>query len=155
MMIVRILLFGLALVALLALGYWAYTVWIQNPRVIRELVENPQGERAGRVMLLTLPGGRGIPVNYLREGDKVFAAADGTWWKDLVGEGTLVTVLIRGETLAGEARVVLDDPVYTKDVFERLRPNALEGFGTLVEITLIRGSAPAAGYFDRRDRRRK
>ena len=31
---------------------------------------------------------------------------------------------------------VLDDPEYTRDVFKRLRPNAIEGFGTLVEVRL-------------------
>ena len=46
------------------------------------------------------------------------------------------TVLVRGETLRGTARAVLDEPAYTKEVFKRLRPDALEGFGTLVEVRL-------------------
>jgi hypothetical protein len=37
--------------------------------------------------------------------------------------GASVTLVIRGETLTGHARVVLDDPVYRDDVFRRLRPN--------------------------------
>ena len=60
-----------------AVGYWQYVVWIGNPRVARELTENPDGERAQKVMLLTLPSGREIPVNYLVQEGYVYAAADG------------------------------------------------------------------------------
>jgi hypothetical protein len=126
-----------AALPLLAGSYYLYTVQIVNPRVARELVDNPDGERAHRVMMLTLPSGRSIPVNYLREDETVYAAADGSWWKELVGDGAHdVTVLVRGETLAGRAQAVLDDPAHTRQVFLRLRPNALEGFGTLIEIHL-------------------
>lgn len=95
---------------------------IGNPRVIAELKENPEGERAGMVMLLTFPDGRALPVNYLREGNLVFAGADGRWWRALRAGNIPVTLLIRGEPLTGRARVVLDDPVYKRDVFLRLRP---------------------------------
>lgn len=94
-----------------------------NPRVIEELQTDPQGERAGIVMLLTLPGGRVLPVNYRREGDQVFAGADGRWWRALRDGDVPVTVTIRGQTLPGRARVVFDDPEYKRDVFARLRPN--------------------------------
>ena len=67
MKITRIASIAAAILGLLVLGYWFYMVQIANPRVVRELIEHPDGERAGRVMLLTLPGGRSIPVNYLRE----------------------------------------------------------------------------------------
>ena len=120
----------------LALGYWIRMTQIVNPRIVTELIEQPDGERARRVMLITLPSGRRIPVNYLREDAVVYAAADGRWWKDLVAGEHLVTLLVRGETLRGSARAVLDDPAYTNEVFKRLRPNALEGFGTLVEVRL-------------------
>lgn len=126
----------IAAFALLAVGYWIFVVQIGNPRVVRELIENPNGERAARVMLLTLPSGRRIPVNFYREDDMVYAGADGSWWKELVGDGFPVSVLVRGETLQGTARTVLDDPVYTKQIFEKLRPNAIEGFGRLVEIRI-------------------
>lgn len=96
---------------------------IANPRVIEELQTDPQGERAGIVMLLTLPDGRVLPVNYRREGDQVFAGADGRWWRALREGDVPVTVTIRGETLPGRARVVFDDPEYKRDVFARLRPN--------------------------------
>ncbi len=109
---------------------------VTNPAVERELLENPQGERAQKVMLLTLPSGRRLPVNYLQEDGRVYAGADGWWWKEL-RDGTFdVTVVVRGETLPGRARAVLDDPEYREDVFSRLRPTALPGTGTLVEILL-------------------
>ena len=123
----------------LALGLfatWLYFDRIANPRVIRELLENPRGERSERVMLLTLPSGRLVPVNYLREGSFVYAGADGGWWRELAGEGGPVSVLIRGEALSGRGRAVVDDPEYTRRIFSRLRPDAIEGFGTLVEVRL-------------------
>jgi hypothetical protein len=127
--VIAILLVGLA-------GTFGYYDLFANPKIARELVEDPQGERAGKVMLITLPSGRRIPVNYLREGDRVYAGADGGWWQELVGDGVSVTLLVRGETLEGTARAVVDDPDHTKAVFARLRPSALPGFGTLVEVRL-------------------
>lgn len=138
-----LLLFGsiVALLLLGAVGYWQYTVWVVNPRVERELLENPDGERAHRVMLLTLPSLRRIPVNYIvesgDEGTYAFAAADGTWWQELTGGPHEVSVLIRGAHRTGRARAVRDDPEYTAQIFSRLRPDALEGFGTLIEIELV------------------
>ena len=114
------------LVIVLALGLvgvLAYVNLIGNPRIVRELAANPQGERAGVVMLLRLPNGRTLPVNYLREGSRVFVGADGPWWRALGRAGVPVTVTIRGETLSGRARVVFDDPDYKREVFARLRPD--------------------------------
>jgi hypothetical protein len=135
---------GIVLVLLLlgTAGVWLYFSSVANPRVEREIIAEPDGERARKVMLLTLPSGRRLPVNYLREDDRVYAAADGTWWKELVGEGSSVTLVVRGETLTGTARAVRDDPDYTADVFSRLRPNAIEGFGTLIEVRLDRAGSP-------------
>ena len=113
----------LAVLVVAFLGLRVLFGLIANPRVIGELRANPQGERAGIVMLLTLPGGRVLPVNYRREGNRVFAGADGRWWRTLREGDVPVTVTIRGETLAGRARVVFDDPEYKRDVFARLRPN--------------------------------
>lgn len=136
----RIVLIVLAVLVALpvvgALGYWQYVVWIGNPRVERELIENPRGERAARVMLLTLPSGRRIPVNYLIQEGYVYAAADGSWWEELVGSGAAVGLLVRGQEMTGSARAVQDDPAYTKRIFAELRPNAIEGFGVLIEIRL-------------------
>ena len=98
------------LLALGLLGVLAYVNVIGNPRVVRELTANPQGERAGVVMLLRLPNGRVLPVNYLREGQRVFVGADGPWWRALGRGSAPVTVTIRGETLSGRARVVFDEP---------------------------------------------
>jgi len=141
MKITRIILIA-AVALLLALpGVYLYFEHIANPRVVRELMDDPNGKRAQKVMLLMLPSGRRIPVNYLREGDRVYAAADGRWWEELVGDGTPVTVLVRGTTLRGMARAVLDDPAYSEAVFARLRPDALPGFGTLVEVRLDAGES--------------
>ena len=122
-------------VALLEGGSFVYTWWT-NPRVIWELREDPQGERAQKVMLLTLPSGKALPVNYLRDGDTVYAAADFPWWRELRGEGGRASVLIRGETLHGQIRAVEDDPELRESVFARLRPTAPRWMGTLVVIEL-------------------
>jgi hypothetical protein len=145
MKILHIALIAIAALALLVSGGLLYFEYIANPRALRALIDDPGGELAQRVMLVTLPSGRRIPVNYLREGDRVYAGADGRWWKELVGGGFPVTVLVRGETLTGQARAVLEDPAYTKAVFARLRPNALPGFGTLIEVRLEPASRASGG----------
>jgi hypothetical protein len=138
----RILSIAVVLLGVGGVGIWFYFERVANPRVSRELVEQPDGERAAKVMLVTLPSGRRIPVNYLREGAMVYAAADGSWWKELAGGPFPVTLLVRGETLAGDARAVRDDRDYTEHVFAKLRPNAIQGFGTLVEIRLDEPAHP-------------
>jgi hypothetical protein len=70
---------AVVVVAVLLLGGVVIYPWVNNPRVIRELRENPDGARAHKVMLLTLPSGKALPVNYLRDGDTVYAAADFPW----------------------------------------------------------------------------
>ncbi len=112
-----------ALVGLVFLGLLAYALLLGNPRVVREIQNDPQGKRAGIVMLLGLPNGRTLPVNYRREGSQVFVGADGPWWRAVRDGNAPVTVTIRGETLTGRARVVFDDPDYKRSVFERLRPD--------------------------------
>ena len=87
-------------------------------------------------MILTLPSGDAKPVNYLREGDTVYAAADFPWWRELRDGGGRGSVFIQGETLHGHVRVVEDDPELRADVFSRLRPNAISWAGTLVVIEL-------------------
>ena len=129
---------GIGLLCLLAVGAGTACVysWWANPGVIRELRENPDGERAQKVMLLTLPSGKAIPVNYLRDGEYVYAAADFPWWRELRGGGGKGSVLVRGETLSGHIRAVEDDPELRKSVFARLRPTAPLWAGTLIEIQL-------------------
>ena len=135
-MTMKIALLAILSIPLLMIGIWVSFEYLNNPRIARELIEDPDGERASKVMLITLPSGRRLPVNYLREGDRVYAGADGRWWKELVGEGFTVSLVLRGEQLTGRARAVRDDPEYTERIFAKLRPNAIKGFGTLIEIRL-------------------
>ena len=132
----KYLLIAMLALCLLAAGYGVYMARVANPSVERELRENPEGERARKVMLITLPSGRTLPVNYLREGDTIYAGADGRWWHELRGEGASVGLLVRGETLVGRARAIEDDPDHRSAVFDRLRPSAPKIFGTLVQIDL-------------------
>ena len=94
--------------------------------MVAELKQNPMGKRAERTMLLMFSGGKMIPVNYLREGNRVYAGADGWWWRAFDGEGSAVTMLIQGEVLAGHATVLLDDQEFIDAVFSRLRPTVPE-----------------------------
>jgi hypothetical protein len=91
---------------------------------MEELRQQPNGARAERVMVLTLPDGTEVPVNYLREDGRVFAGSDGRWWQAFQGDGAPVTLLIKGETLTGYATVELDDQATINDIFSRLRPAA-------------------------------
>jgi hypothetical protein len=130
---------GVAVLVVLFVGYWMYQIRVTNPRVTDSLRTDPNGPTAARVMLITLPSGRTIPVNYLREGDMVYAGADGRWWRELV-TASPVTLLICGETLHGIARAVRDDPAHTEDVFKRLRPTSYKWIGgVLIDITLAPG----------------
>ena len=130
----------LIVLAVLVLAFLALRLLfglIANPRVVEELRADPRGERAGIVMLLTLPDGRVLPVNYRREGNHVFAGADGRWWRALRDGDVPVTVMIRGETLKGRARVVFDDPEYKRDVFTRLRPNVPKWLPAWLDAQLV------------------
>lgn len=131
----------IGLLAVLYGGARLYAMFVMNPNAIDELRSNPEGERAGIVMLLTFSNGKLIPVNYLREEDKVFIGADGPWWREFRGEGSEVKIEIRNEKLTGNAVAILDDPDYTQAIFERLRPKAPDWLpawlnGKLVVITL-------------------
>ncbi len=132
---------GVVCLMVAGIGATLYYQLVVNARVIEALKTFPDGEQAGRVMLLTLPDGKQLPVNNLREGNLVFVGADGPWWRAFKGEGAAVSLLIRGEILVGRAVVVLDKPAYTRDVFSRLRPKAPAWLpdwfnGRLVVITL-------------------
>ena len=124
-------------VAALLLGVRAYYALSVNDKVTKELHEHPNGERAALVMLLTFPDGRQLPVNYLREGDQVFAGADGRWWRAFRDGNVPVEVFIKGEEYSGRARTVMDDPAYTQDVFERLRPNVPKWLPSWLDAYLV------------------
>ena len=93
-----------------------------NQRVERELRADPEGSTARRVMMVSLPDGRSLPVNYLREDKLVFIGVDGFWWRQFTGEGQAVEMFIRGELVNGHAKAVLDRPHYVSEIFKRLRP---------------------------------
>lgn len=124
-----------ALLLLLLIAGFAYSQWV-NPRVIRELHEAPNGERAQKVMILTLPSGKVLPVNYLREERRVYAAADFPWWRALSGRPQRASAWVQGETLEGTIRAITDDPALRDSVFDRLRPTAPRWAGTLVVLEL-------------------
>ena len=126
-----------ALCGAVLLGLLAYALSNGNRRVVREIENDPQGERARRVMLLGLPNGRALPVNYLREGEQVFAGADGPWWRVLRDGNARVTVTIQGEELTGRARVVFDDPDYKRSVFARLRPGVPQWLPAWLDAHLV------------------
>jgi hypothetical protein len=137
----KALLWVIGLLILAAGSYYAYVQLLGNPRVMEELRSEPDGRRAQRVMLIDLPDGRTLPVNYLREGDMVYMGVDGLWWRQFQNGDVPVKLLVRGEDLHGRARAVLDDPDRTRSVFARLRPTAPDWLpgrmgGVLVEIRL-------------------
>ena len=126
---------------ILAAGYIAYLRLVTNPEVIAQLKTSDGGPRADKVMLVTLPDGQELPVNYLREGDMVYVGVDGLWWRQFSAAPQPVSLMIKGERLVGTGVAVLDDPQHTAEVFARLRPTAptwLPGRmkGVLLEITL-------------------
>ena len=137
-----------AALAVLMVGYLGYVRFVGNANVMAELKAGNGGERAYKVMIITLPDATELPVNYLREGDTVFVGVDGLWWREFQNGPVPVALLIRGERLTGQGWAVLDDPDYTADVFSRLRPTAptwLPGRmkGVLVEIALdVQGAVP-------------
>ncbi|MCB1747376.1 MAG: hypothetical protein H6977_16010 [Gammaproteobacteria bacterium] len=139
------LLLAAGLAATLLLGFGLYYHHAINPAVIEEIRRAPDGPRARETLVLTLPGGRVIPVNYLYEGGRVFVGADGRWWRSLGTGGAPVTLLVRGRRLVGTARAVDDAPLRDA-VFARLRPTEpdwLPGWarGKLVVIELAGDAA--------------
>ena len=125
-----------AVIALL-LSAFTYYGAAENARVVAELRNNPQGMRAEIVMLLTFQSGRELPVNYLREGNQVFVGADGRWWREFRTGNVPVTLLIQGQEYSGRARTVMDNAEYTRDVFQRLRPNVPKWLPDWLDAYLI------------------
>ncbi len=100
-----------------------------------ELRANPQGDLAQKVMILTLPDGETIPVNYVREDDYVYTGADGFWWCQLRGDGSRVEVYIKGEDLTGLGRAVEHDKERAKEILAKVRPG-FERFSPAVPIEI-------------------
>lgn len=131
----------LAVCVTVLLVFVVQTRTIQNPRVLRRLEREPDGALATRVLVLTLPSGKSIPVNYLLERDAdgreiVHVASDFFWWRELRGVGAPVEVVIRNVRRRGHARANEDDPEHRRSIFDRLRPTAPGWFGVHVEIAL-------------------
>ena len=101
----------------------AYFRWVINPQLIETLKADPDTQEADKVLVLTLPSGRQLPVNYLREDERVYLGADFGWWRELV-KVQQVTLCIRAQSFNGAPRVVTDDPAFRDQVFSRLRPAA-------------------------------
>ena len=119
---IRWALIGLLILMVAFVGYRLSVSEDVNARVAAEIQADPDGARAQKTMLLTLADGRMYPVNYPRDGESVYVGIDGRWWRDFLGDGQRVEMLIRGDVAVGHARTVLDKPALKQDVFSRLRP---------------------------------
>jgi hypothetical protein len=143
----RIVFYLFVALAVVAAGYVLYAMLLVNPRVISSLQSNPDSAQAARVLVLTLAGGKQIPVNYLEEDGVIYLGADGGWWRKFEDGGAPVTVLLRGAQRSGHATAITDDPARTADVFSRLRPTAPEWLpdwlnGKLIVIELVPADTP-------------
>jgi len=104
---------------------------------IAEIKANPGGDLAAKVMVLTLPDGEAIPINYARDGNKVYAGCDGRWWRQLRGDGAKVTMLIKDEELTGTAVAIENDSERREFVFKKVRPDFYwMTLGVPIEITI-------------------
>lgn len=142
----RWLIIAAAVLVTLGVAGAIYNIKVVNARVVEKIKNEPNGERAGIVALLTFAGGKAIPVNYLQKGNLVFMGADGPWWRNFPttqegGNGAPVELLIKGQTYQGLAKVELDDQAYIDEIFAELRPTVPEWLpdwlnGKLVVIEL-------------------
>jgi hypothetical protein len=99
---------------------------------------------SGHIMLITMTKRETgnlitFPVDYLREGNTVYAGSDSTWWKNLEG-GAEVYLLIQGTEYVGWATPITDNLDRIKEGFKKLRPwtywRASWSGAVLVEIQL-------------------
>lgn len=110
-----------------------------NRSVIDELTSSPQGDRAQRLLLLTLSDGREIPLRYLQLQQDVYVGAGGRWWRQFQTP-VQTHMLLRGQRVLVTASAVLDDAALHRRVFGELRnpwlarlPRWLGG-GVLVQL---------------------
>lgn len=90
-------------------------------RLVIRLLRSPFHRLLSRsVAVLTVTGRRSgrplsLPVNYLREGDRVTVVAgrapEKTWWRNLGAEPAPVTLRLRGEDHVGAARLVRGEEI--------------------------------------------
>ena len=120
---------------LLAVAAFTVSACVNAEQDMAELRANPQGELAQTVMILTLPDGEDIPVNYVREEDFVYSGADGFWWRQLRGDGVRVDVYIKGEELTGLGRAVENDKERAREILAKVRPG-FERFSPAVPIEI-------------------
>ena len=116
----------------LAVGFALYQTYVTNPGIVQELQDNPQGKTAGRVMLVQLPSGKMLPVNYLFKHDKYWAGADGRWWRELRKPGADLSIIVRGETIKVHSIAIEDDLQLTDEIFTELRPTAPRWVGAIL-----------------------
>ena len=97
-----------------------------HPLVPIILQSEQHGLLSDSVMLITLKKRdsaemKTFPVDYLREGNRVYIGSDSGWWKHLEG-GAEVTMLMQGTEYTGWATPILDDPERSSAGFKKLRP---------------------------------
>ena len=120
--LIKKMLIGVLVLALTLIGYRVLLVGDVNAQVAAELRANPQGDRAQKSMLVTLADGREYPVNFLQKDNTLYVGIDGLWWREFSGDGQLVSLLLKGRSLEGQAKVVLDDRELRNRIFAELRP---------------------------------
>ena len=67
----------------------------------------------------------------------MFVGADGRWWRAFPTSMCQSLYSSRAKSYPGETRTVMDDPEYTRDVFERLRPNVPKWLPDWLDAYLI------------------
>jgi len=72
---------GLALLVVFT-AYITFMLFLMDPMVLNEIKAKPASEMASEAIALKFAAGKEIPVNYLKEGNKVFVGADGPWWRE-------------------------------------------------------------------------
>ena len=122
---------------LTALLAWALAgCALVNPGVIQEIETNPDGDRAASTLVMTLDDGTRLPLNFVREDNRVYLGSGGRWWRRFETPAP-VTLLIRGRQYRGTAVAVRDDPDKRMEVFKQLRPSGTAWLkGVLVAVTL-------------------
>lgn len=113
-------------------GFAVYQVYFVNPKIVRELIENPEGKTAARVMLIDFPSGKRLPVNYLEKDDAFWAGADGPWWREFREPGLNISIFVKGASVNTHGVAIENDEQLTKKIFAELRPTAPDWVGAVL-----------------------